>query len=141
MGRHGYNEGDGNNWQYIKWAGMTASAARGKRGQAMLRELLAALDAMPDKKLITRSVVDEDGCCCTVGALLKEKEVPYLDKLVAAWEDEDILAEWNDDIAEDLDVSPVLLQEIEYANDEMGFGESPSDRWFRMRAWVAGKLV
>jgi hypothetical protein len=46
MSRSGYSD-DHSEWDLIRWRGAVASAIRGKRGQAFLRELLVALDAMP----------------------------------------------------------------------------------------------
>lgn len=48
MSRSGYSN-DGEN--IAMWRGQVASAIRGKRGQAFLRELVEALDAMPEKRL------------------------------------------------------------------------------------------
>ena len=48
MSRSGYSDDIDDNWAHIMWRGRVASSIRGKRGQAMLRELLAALDAMPE---------------------------------------------------------------------------------------------
>lgn len=60
MSRSGYND-DIDNWALIKWRGQVASAIRGKRGQKMLRDLLAALDAMPEKSLIVHELESESG--------------------------------------------------------------------------------
>ena len=57
MSRSGYSD-DLETWQLIKWRGQVMSAIRGKRGQKFLRELLAALDAMPKKILITEDLID-----------------------------------------------------------------------------------
>jgi hypothetical protein len=47
MSRSQYIDDCDDNWQLIRWRGMVASAIRGKRGQQFLKDLLAALDAMP----------------------------------------------------------------------------------------------
>lgn len=41
---------------------------KGKRGQAFLRELLAALEALPSKRLVANELA-KDGEVCTLGAL------------------------------------------------------------------------
>lgn len=51
MSRSGYSD-DLDSWSMIRWRGAVTSATRGARGQAFFREMLAALDAMPEKKLI-----------------------------------------------------------------------------------------
>jgi hypothetical protein len=50
MGRAGYSE-DCDGWALIRWRGAVTSAIRGKRGQAFLREMLDALDALPVKRI------------------------------------------------------------------------------------------
>jgi hypothetical protein len=53
MSRSGYYD-DCDDWlAHGRWRARVASATRGKRGQKFLRDLLAALDAMPVKRLIT----------------------------------------------------------------------------------------
>ena len=140
MSRSGYDEDyeSDNNWGWIQWAGRVASSIRGKRGQAMLRALRDALDAMEVKALVKDSLVTRDGDCCAIGALLKQREPPYM---VAIFEcqdggEEDELEEFNEIIAEDLDVAAPLVQEIVYQNDERCSLSTPEERWTKMRAWV-----
>lgn len=134
MSRSGYSE-DLDNWDHIRWRGAVKSAIRGKRGQAMLRELLAALDAMPEKELITDDLVDADGCYCTLGALGAARGMDLAS----------IDAEDPDSVAEAFGIPRALAAEIEYENDYtpcyriVGGGwvrETPAQRWVRMRAWV-----
>lgn len=115
----------------IQYRGRVASATRGARGQAMLRELLEALDAMPAKELIQDDLVGrETGACCTIGALLVHKEVPD------PWK----YHEDNEKLADELDVDECLVAEIEYENDEFYRLEGPAERWERMRKWVANQI-
>lgn len=58
MSRHGYSDEGGN---FGAWRGVIASATRGKRGQAFFRALVAALDAMPEKKLIRSELETREG--------------------------------------------------------------------------------
>lgn len=60
MSRSDYSE-DLDMWDLIRWRGQVASAIRGKRGQKLLRDLAAALDAMPVKALIADELQTEDG--------------------------------------------------------------------------------
>lgn len=48
MSRSEYSE-NLDSWSLIRWRGQVVSAIRGKRGQAFLRELVDALEAMPEK--------------------------------------------------------------------------------------------
>lgn len=55
MSRSGYTDDDDDPLATGRWRAQVRSAIRGKRGQAFLRELIAALDAMPEKALITEN--------------------------------------------------------------------------------------
>jgi hypothetical protein len=46
------DDGDIDQWASIRWRGAVKSAASGSRGQAFFRDLITALDAMPEKTLI-----------------------------------------------------------------------------------------
>ena len=52
MSRSGYGDECTDDWALIRYCGDVASALRGRRGQAFLREFAEALDAMSEKKLI-----------------------------------------------------------------------------------------
>ena len=58
MSRSGYSD-EGSSWDTIRWRGAVAAALRGKRGQQVLAEILAALDAMPEKELIAEALVHQ----------------------------------------------------------------------------------
>ena len=50
MTRSGYDDcGDYSDWEIIQFRGAVASAIRGKRGQAFLKNMLVALDELPEK--------------------------------------------------------------------------------------------
>lgn len=112
MSRSGYTDDIDNHWHHIMWRGRVASSIRGKRGQAMLRELLAALDAMPDKRLYPNSFATVDGEYCTLGVLGAARGTK-MDDLGDAEEgcDEGL-------VAERFGVAAPLVQEIMYMNDE-----------------------
>ena len=68
MNRSGYSDYfDG--WALIRWRGAVKQAIRGQRGQAMIRELVQALDALPEKHLASGSLVTAEGEYCALGAL------------------------------------------------------------------------
>lgn len=136
MSRSGYGDVE-DNWSLIKWRGQVASAIRGKRGQVLLKDLLAALDAMPEKRLVVEAL-EADGEVCALGALGR---VRGLDMAELNPEDYDA-------VANSFGVAAPLVQEIVYMNDEQFSREwsddlnnwialTPDDRWSRMRAWVA----
>ena len=61
MSRSGYTEDCDNLTLYRQ---TVANALRGRRGQAFLRELLEALDALEVKELITGVLKDDSGGIC-----------------------------------------------------------------------------
>jgi hypothetical protein len=109
MSRSGLYESDDidDMLQYGRWRGAVASAMRGKRGQAALREIAAAMDAMPEKTL-TANELEADGEFCTVGVLMHARG---LDRKTFDIDDYDA-------IAAALGVNAKIVQEIEFANDQ-----------------------
>jgi hypothetical protein len=130
MSRSGYSE-DLDNWAIIKWRGQVASAIRGKRGQAFFRELVAALDAMPVKELISDDLVSEDGSAvCALGALGKAKGIDLTG--IDPYDHETLSATFN--------IAHQLACEVMYENDEY-WQDDPAGRWQRMRRWAESHLV
>lgn len=131
MSRSGYSDSL-ENWDLIRWRGAVRAAIRGKRGQAFLRELLAALDAMPEKELIGGELVTADGDCCTLGALGLARG---LDMSTVDYNDPPAVAEF-------FGIAHALAAEIEFLNDEDGCWrkDEPAARWRRMRQWVAAQI-
>lgn len=52
MSRAGYCDDLDDPLEHGRWRAQVRSATRGKRGQKLLRDLLDALDAMPEKRLV-----------------------------------------------------------------------------------------
>lgn len=129
MGRHGYSDDCGDNLQLGRWRGQVASAIRGKRGQAFLRELVDALDAMPVKRLIKQELV-QDGEFCTMGVIGAQRGLD-----LKSLDSHDF-----DGIADKFGIAHQLVQEIEWENDEGRYSETPEARWARMRTWAADQL-
>jgi hypothetical protein len=131
MSRSGYcDDGDGGQWQFIRWRGMVASAARGKRGQAFFKDMLAALDEMPIKRLIAEELVHE-GEVCALGALAQRRGIDVTD----------IDPENSLVVAGAFNIAEPLAQETVFMNDEAGsYKETPEDRFARVRAWVARQI-
>ena len=139
MSRSGYSD-DCEQWDLIRWRGQVASAIRGKRGQAFLRELLDALDAMPIKRLIANDLVIDapafvppemaSGNVCAIGSVGVKRGVDMTN----------IDVDDYDRIAKEFGIAHQLVQEIEFMNDEGAWGETPEERWTRMRKWVVKNL-
>lgn len=143
MSRSGYTDDGWGDWHAIMYRGAVKSAIRGKRGQAFLRELLAALEAMPERKLIAGRL-ERDGCHCTLGVIgaargidLKALDAPY----DCAPEDVDYIEEADHSkMVEQFGVAAALLREIQYENDEHWLPETDEQRWERMHRWVSEQL-
>lgn len=136
MSRSGYSDDCDDNWSHIMWRGRVASAIGGKRGQALLKEMLEALDAMPAKRLV-KEVLEADGEVCALGCLGQKRglDMSKLDP------------ENYDGVAGAFDVAAPLVQEIVYTNDETRDYSvypsrefSPEERWQHMRNWVAARI-
>jgi|SRR6185436_4998583 len=127
-------------WDLIRWRGQVASAIRGKRGQVFLRELIAVLDAMPEKKLV-RMEFEQDGCYCALGAIAHRRGLA-----LSSFDPDD--SEVGEQIGKVLGIAHQLAREIMYENDEftnwsMDAGRLPDDpvkRWQYMRDWVAARI-
>jgi hypothetical protein len=133
MSRSGYSD-DCENLEL--WRGAVDRAIQGKRGQAFLKDLLAALDAMPEKALIA-DALECEGKVCAIGALGKARGIDM----------SRIDPEESKTVAKTFGIAPALAKEIVYENDEgyaywgTGKPETPEQRWQRMRNWVAKQIV
>ncbi|MCB1626493.1 MAG: hypothetical protein KDI48_02125 [Xanthomonadales bacterium] len=142
MSRSGYVYDWDDHWGMIRWRGAVAQAVRGRRGQQLLRDLAAALDAMPEKRLIANDLVDANGCHCALGVLGETRQMD-----LAALEPED-----TQQVANAFGVADALIREIVYINDEGQFrwdGERYLDandplvcerRWKEVRDWVQQRI-
>lgn len=140
MSRHGYVDDDCDDPLLLgRWRAQVKSAIRGKRGQAFLKELAAAMDAMPKKELIVDELIDDEGGCCAIGVVCKARgldvsKIDYTDP---------------EEVGGLVGVAHQMAAEIEYENDTdqpkwtkdaagkwIREDETPSQRWERMRRWV-----
>ena len=128
MSRSGYSD-DCDGWSLIMYRGAVASATKGRRGQRLLRELLAAIDAMPDKRLIANDL-EASGEVCALGALGRQRRLD-----MSGLDPED--AKY---CAKVFGIAPALLREIVYENDEF-YRETPEHRYTRMREWVDSQII
>lgn len=113
------------------WRANVERAIKGKKGQEFFRELLAALDALPTKRLIPHELVSEDGECCALGAVALAR------KLDVATVDESE----PEEVAAALGIRSMLAQEVAYMNDEYQRLNTPEERWQRIRTWVEVNLT
>ena len=129
MSRSGYDD-DIDQWAMIRWRGQVASAIRGKRGQAFLRELVEALDALPEKRLITYNL-SSGGNVCAIGSVGLKCGVDM--NVLDPYDSERLSAVFG--------IADQLVREIEFMNDEAAYySETPEQRWQRMRAWAVSLI-
>lgn len=134
MSRSGYTDDYDEQWSLICWRGAVASAIRGKRGQAFLKEMLVALDSLPEKRLIAEKL-EHNGDVCGIGAVGRARGI-NMDRLDPY--DQDYLAQV-------FGIAPALAAEIFWVNDEMVFYErfykrTPEERFERVRKWVEKQI-
>ena len=131
MSRAGY-DGNCDGWDLIRYRGAVASALRGRRGQAFLRDLVAALDAMSAKRLIAADLISCRNEMCSLGAVGARRGI-LLHKL----DPDDV-----DGVAETFQLAPTLIREIMWVNDDEGpYNETAPARWRRVRGWATSHIV
>ena len=158
MSRINYSDDEQYPGQFNLWQANCNRSVTGKQGQAVLRELEAALVALPSKRLRSH-VVACDGDVCAVGAFLlmrKAKEVGSVEEaqrqleteMGDEWDQADIetdelgiqagmprLVAWKlvelNDIEFDRKWDPIALRSVDI---------TPEERYDRLLAWVRSKL-
>ena len=167
MSRSGYSDDIDDPLALGRWRQAVKRSIEGKRGQALLRELATALDAMPDKVLYPGSFATASGEYCTLGALGAAKGVKTDDL-----GDEDFCD--TELVGARFGIAKALASEIMYLNDEevakwqwqeveicgpmqpyhvrpygckthkrqvqMPNDNHPQERWQQMRNWVRKQL-
>ena len=102
-------------------------ALAGRRGQAFLAEALAALDALPERRLIADEFTD-GADCCLLGAVAQARGETLPDDAEP------------DQIAARFGIAPSLAAELMHINDEWPGPESDEQRFDRVRHWVVAHL-
>ena len=128
MSRAGYSD-DVWGLELGRWRAQVASAIRGKRGQAFLRELIEALDALPEKRLIDGEL-QEGNEVCAIGSVGLRRGID-----MSRIDPHD-----SDTLAAKFGIAHQLVREIEFMNDEAAWNETPETRWQRMRNWAVSNL-
>lgn len=144
MSRSGYHD-DFNNWSLICWRGAVVSALRGKRGQAFLKEMLAALEILPfhvlakdELETSTPMSLSHWGMhpietVCALGAVGKARGID-MTKL----DPED-----SETISHVFGIAEAMAREIVYMNDEQGAyftADSPENRYRDMVDWIWNQI-
>lgn len=129
MSRSGYSEDwdDNTGWLY---RGAVKRALQGRRGQAFLKEMLTALDALPVKELVAWEL-EKDGSVCAIGAVGKARGID-----MAKLNPEDA-----DTVSGTFGIAPAMAREIAYENDEANYKpETPAERYQRVRLWIESEI-
>jgi hypothetical protein len=128
-------------WMEGQSAGALQSAIRGRRGQRLLRDLIAGLDALPVPELAAGALEDpETGCVCALGAVRLQRGSEAV-PLPFDPTDED--ADWRE-LAKPFDISETLANAVVSQNE---YGSKRNDeqsrrmRWRSVRAWAVGHLI
>jgi len=127
-------------WMEGQQAGALQSAIRGQRGQRLLRDLVAGLDALPAPELSAGALEDKaTGCCCAFGAVRRYRgaaAVPlYFDPM-----EEDLDPPHY---AEPFDVAPALAWAVVDVNEGWSINNNEAarrQRWQRVRDWAVGEV-
>lgn len=153
MSRSGYTDEPDDNFALIRWRGAVKSALRGARGQAFLRELAAALDAMPEKTL-TVGELQSEGEFCALGVVGAARGLDLSKIDTEDWQQ----------LSQVFGIAEAMAREIMFENDEcvdsydwveihgpVRFGLHPEvridatqvgeRRWRYMREWVAEQIA
>jgi hypothetical protein len=167
MSRSGYSDDIEDPLALGRWRQAVKRSLEGKRGQALLRELATALDAMPDKRLFPGSFATASGEFCTLGVLGAAKGIKTDDL-----GDEDFCD--TELVGARFGIAKAMASEIMYLNDEqvakwhwqeveicgpmqpwhahpygyktlkrhvqMPNENHPQERWQQMRNWVSQQL-
>jgi hypothetical protein len=138
MSRSGYSDDWDEafpNASYL-YAANAERAVKGKNGQKFFRDCLSALDAMPVKRLITERL-EENGEFCALGALGRAKGLDMTD----------IDPEDARRVSKVFKIPECIARDVVFENDENGWryneqkGETPEQRWTRMRNWVEKHIL
>ena len=139
--RIGYSEDEDRPGQFALWHANCDRQIASKKGQAAMRELEAALIAMPNKRLIKEGVACE-GELCTVGVLvvaIKVRKGADQDVLISELEDVD---EDTDDWAEREGVPRLVAWKLVELNDILGnASETPEHRYERVLDYVRSEII
>lgn len=155
--RIGYSDEEDYPGQFGLWRGNCQRSLKGRKGQVALRELEAALLALPEKRLIAQELVDDEGSVCAIGAVARQRgrlddhmrtrgEYDMEDVGVqlgmprlVAWK----IVEMNDVILEGFDLVFDLPGPWRWPGEQpyMRIPITPETRYERMLEWVQSQIT
>ena len=126
------------------WRANVERTITGKRGQALLKEMEAALVALPDKALTCADMArPEDDSVCALGAVaLKRGLDKGKDRLTVLKEIAEKFPEGceAEELADEFGIASMLAREITYINDECA-PDGPQKRYEYVLKWVREQIV
>ena len=140
MSRHNYSCDFFDPLEVGRFHARLKSTLYGRRGQAFLREMRAALLAMPEKRLIA-GALEEEGAVCAMGCVGRARNLDL----------SGVAADDPEQVAKLMGISPTLVREIAWNNDdeqEGGWGpedfdnspEAQEERYGRVLRWIERNL-
>lgn len=144
MSRSGYVDGcDMDHWDFIRWRGAVKAAIRGKRGQALLREMETALLAMPIKELCAKDFANaETGQVCALGSVALKRKLDKgtsLELAMAELDGEFPAGVEAEEVSDEFNISGALAKEITWVNDDEA-PRDPKGRYEYVLKWVRENL-
>lgn len=123
--------------QFFLWQANCERSLGGRLGQAALRELEAALVALPTKRLIANDLQTPEGDVCAIGALARHKGItPSPEGNVRGFDPEYEMEE----IGVECGMPRMVAWKAVEKNDiELGY-VTPEERYTRMLDWVRSEL-
>jgi len=131
MSRISYSDEEDFPGQFALYQANCERSLRGREGQAQLRELRAALLALPDKRLIHGLLEDEEGGVCAIGAYAKHKGLD-LSKFDVDYD--------TDEVGIAGGMPALVAWKVVEMNDLQWDYLTPEKRYEKMLAWVESKL-
>ena len=139
--RVNYSEDEDYGGQFNLWQANCRRSRQGKKGQAALRELEAALLAMPDKRIQKDVLVEPSGEACAIGALMLHRMIS------AGMSREQAIEECGafepldtEDHGVSFGLPRLVAWSVAVENDEYYRVESPEERYRRILAWIREEL-
>ena len=127
--------------QFDLYAANCERSLRGRKGQVALRELEAALQALPHPQLGHDVLVEPTGEVCAIGAMMVQRRID------AGMSREQAIAECSNvdscdtqEAGERIGMPSLVAWSAAVENDEYR-RETPEQRYERMLAWVRGCLA
>lgn len=148
--------------QSALWEQSGRNALRGRRGQTFLREIEAALLAMPEHRLIAGQPCDSNGDVCLIGQLGVQRKVQSgrdRVEVIAEWKEEALdYGDYSDvdatvetmGLAQSLGMTRAMASYVAFQNDQCRVfvvpyrflqDPTPEQRWEVMLRWVRAHLV